>query len=318
MLESKGFYAWITIDGVELEVHKMKTSENGEDVSGWIASEVGKKFRMNWKDSAIVTRLRSNHVTSGRVKVDGIECGGTITHAGQSKSRSTVFASATTQRPLVFAPLQCTEDDTIGVTSGKDIGEISLSIWRVKLKGERRRKWKASTQLLPPQEEKVHEQSKKAFAHRVGFGEESTKTEYLQGSVRLDKNPVVTFRFLYRPLDFLYAQGIINRPVPVKSESPTRAATNNPDLVESDTEEMRLLKEKLALSQEKIACQQEKLALEQQKLELDQEKLLFYQEKLDAIQKKRPLEASTSKVMVKRVKNESKAVFLPGEVIDLT
>jgi hypothetical protein len=109
------------------------------------------------------------------------------------------------------------DDDSVDTDAAKNIGQISLSIWRVE-KGERIPAMTFRTQL--PQDEKVHERSKKAIAHRVGcvcwlvlhrssgligvwcsFGEEKHyKTLYVQDCRYLDKTPLVTFIFIYRPL----------------------------------------------------------------------------------------------------------------------
>jgi hypothetical protein len=167
-------------------------------------------------------------------KVDGFKCGSKYKHLGQNNSarKSTVTTSATTQRPLIFAPLQLTgtysfkwisiehslEDDTIDVTSGKVIGEISLSIWRVNLTRECQ-KWEASAHsptgegawaveksFCPPCGAcLVRHHSNNLFTDRChshnSFGkEQSTKPVYHQSTQKLHRHPVVTFPFLYRPL----------------------------------------------------------------------------------------------------------------------
>jgi len=136
------------------------------------------------------------------------------------------------------------------------------------------------SRLLPTQEERVHERSKKAFAHRVGFGEEKPTLISMQNvGIKLGAHPIATFKFKYRPLEFLQAEGIV--PIPVEEK---RRALESPESIikdedDSDAEEARIL-----------------------------------EEKLKAIQKKRLIKSRG----VKKVKAESKPVFIPGEVIDLT
>lgn len=124
------------------------------------------------------------------------------------------------------------------------------------------------------------------------FGEEMLRKPNIFCAHNLDKNPLVIFVFKF---EFLRANGIVPAQVGQKrpaAESPEPAIKEED--ADSDDEEAKLLEEKLcAIREQQIA---------------------FYEKKLSAIREKRSIKA----VKVKRVKTESKPLFISGEVIDLT
>jgi hypothetical protein len=105
MLQSQDFSAWITIEGVEAAEYNIEVSENQQELSCWIPSEVGKKFTVNW------TNVSAPGLTGGGVQVDGHKCG---FEAIASETRPiTAFMDGiaetdTKTRPFVFAPLELT------------------------------------------------------------------------------------------------------------------------------------------------------------------------------------------------------------------
>lgn len=118
MPQSQHFSAWISIDGVDDPVpeYSIETSENQQEFSCWIPSEVGKKFTVNW------TNISLPGLTGGGVTVDGHRCG---FEAIASDTRPiTAFMDGiaetdTKTRPFVFAPLELTGTN-LSVTGGKD------------------------------------------------------------------------------------------------------------------------------------------------------------------------------------------------------
>jgi len=90
----------------------------------------------------------------------------------------------------------------------------------------------------------------------VGFGEEIQSKKSIHGreSQTLDKKPVVTFIFKYRPLEILRATDIVQSQVKRK-----RAAVESPEpaikdeATDSDAEETKVLEEKLNAIREKKA-----------------------------------------------------------------
>lgn len=103
----------------------------------------------------------------------------------------------------MFSSLEVTDDDAYLSADG-DIGEIRLQINRVvplQLKALQK-------SMTPSLDQKVHERSKKAVVHRIGFGEEkvvsnSTSSWKIERVERL-----ANFVFKYRNIDMLQANGI--------------------------------------------------------------------------------------------------------------
>jgi hypothetical protein len=100
-------------------------------------------------------------------------------------------------------------------SASADIGEICLKIWRKELLGQDEK------YNSPPAEQKIHERAKKATAHRVKYVFINPSLEIICSWVcmharlgddvqrpyrkcirakTLDKDPLVTFVFKYRPL----------------------------------------------------------------------------------------------------------------------
>jgi len=103
--------------------------------------------------------------------------------------------SPTTVKPFTFGELKLTDDNAFLATSATaDIGEIQLKIWRVVSLGK-------GKHVAPLVEQKVHERAKKATSHRVILGDDVQRPSRKTYQTKiLDKEPLVTFVFKYRPL----------------------------------------------------------------------------------------------------------------------
>jgi len=133
-MDLKGYSAWISVDGTALKEYNIEVS-NGNKATCWIASEAGKMFSVNWRDSN-----RSDRV-SGFIHLDGILCGGKTvppTYHGVSRmsvnvQMSTISTSIMTEKPFLFSSLELTDDDSYldRQAALTNLGEISVEIWRV-------------------------------------------------------------------------------------------------------------------------------------------------------------------------------------------
>jgi len=256
MLQLGSFSAWISVDNVELEQYGLEISADGKQASCWIPSEAGKEFCVEWSDSGGLTP------TCGYVKVDGVECGGRFLRdlrRTTSTSHDHVPTSSTTCRPFCFSAVEVTDDDSyLDTLASQNLGEINLSIWRGTIGPPSN-----FVRDAIPEDQKIHERSKKALVHCVKFGEEQQVTRPFYGSTRLDQAPVATFTFKYRSVDILRANGIMPLPtptsekrkatgslqpdVPVKDEGPEED-DDDPDLAEA-----RVLEAQLKAIREKIS-----------------------------------------------------------------
>ncbi|KII84412.1 hypothetical protein PLICRDRAFT_167971 [Plicaturopsis crispa FD-325 SS-3] len=213
MLQSNDFAAWVEVDNEKLTTYGEETQNSGKTVTGWIPSQAGKAFSVHWKDMA----MKRKDLMAGFVSLDGFSCGGNIIRPFHERTgadtaevkKDCVYTSSTTIRKFTFSQLETTDDDrSLKDTSAlKNVGEIEIKVWRV-TKGAVR----AASYAAVPQSEKVHERSKKAMSHRVGF--ESAKADRPAPATTVDvnyvdKEPLVTFLFKYRSLDQLKANGII-------------------------------------------------------------------------------------------------------------
>jgi len=252
-------------------------------VTCWIASEVGKKFSVCWNVPS------SGSMTfSGLVDVDGIKCGGKVTSPTSKRAvkKSGVSTSNIFKRLFSFAPLQLTDDDSfLDHSASKDLGEIVLQIWRAAVIGV------GDCRPKIPDEQKVHERSKKATSHRVQFDAEVSTSYRAQLKTRyLDKEPLVTFIFKYRSLEILQANGI----APLNKDK--KRSAPEPPIEHVKKEHQGVIDHGEDEKAQRIkALEAELKVLKRQSSQSDT----------------RP---------AKRVKREplSQSVFVPGEIIDLT
>jgi len=284
-MDLKGYSAWISVDGKALKEYNIEIS-NGDSATCWIPSEAGKRFTVNWRDSN-----RTNRISSF-VKLDGTGCGGNVVAAAfpgmplasVTVQKSTISTSIMTEKPFLFSPLELTDDDSFldRHVTVNNLGEISIEIWRVSAV--------AMTQahaIQFPEDQKVHERSKKALAHCVKLGDEIFAPQRQPVQVKkTDIAPLVTFTFKYRSLDMLKANGI----VPIAAEHKRQAAAQ-PELEDTKKEIVETGN--------------------------DIEEIKALENRLKNLKSRR---STSSGNPSKRVKREppSQSSFVPGEVIDLT
>ncbi|KAJ6507177.1 hypothetical protein C8R47DRAFT_1100518 [Mycena vitilis] len=242
MLDSKDFSAWVSIEGVEAPEYGPEVSENQQDYSCWIASEVGKKFTVNWMNRS------APGLTGGGVQVDGHKCGFEAI-ASETRPISAFMdgipETDTKTRPFVFTPLELTDDDAyLESASHPHLGLIKLEIWRVDVGGGM-----APTIVAVPSTQKVHERSKKGMNQQIQFGDAVEHALVQSAQIRrVGSGPLVTFSFKYRSLDLLRANGI----APPAQRPEKRKASGSPEPeastkeAASDAEEAAKLRERIA------------------------------------------------------------------------
>ncbi|KZP04810.1 hypothetical protein FIBSPDRAFT_940807 [Athelia psychrophila] len=214
-IRCKGLVASVHSSGKELTPVGIVKSADDKEVTCWIASAAGKR---NPGGSGLFSGLGPGFL-SGRVEVDGEQCGGIIMEPSTQRDYTFVKAgletSQDTIRKFTFANVELTahtdtlhalyslDDDTFLETS-QNIGEICLAIWKVEIVAT------TNEYRSSHEEGKVHERSKKLTTHRVKLGEEvdSMPTKSSVVSVIGDE-PVVKITFKYRPRELLVAEGII-------------------------------------------------------------------------------------------------------------
>ncbi|KZP09231.1 hypothetical protein FIBSPDRAFT_242273 [Athelia psychrophila] len=284
-LELQGFKVWIALGGTEIACSGIEKRDDGKEVTCWVASEEGKEFTVNWTKPAHLAKTAMR----GPVQVDDIKTGGMLMQeeheAGFVYSARGLTISSTSFKPFVFGSLKLTDDDKfLDANPSTRLGDIMLSIWRVQVTS-----LKEAAQVTPPQEQHVHERTKKATMHRVKLGNETQSSGIIKKATTkdLDKHPIVTFVFKYRPLDVLKANGIVPTPVGTK-----RKASDEP---------------KQEVSEDEVEGPDGDKTAEIKKLE----------KKLHTLRSK---PSDSNKKTPKRVKAERLVPegFVSGEVIDLT
>ncbi|KAG1841037.1 hypothetical protein DFJ58DRAFT_79985 [Suillus subalutaceus] len=215
MLSYGTLRACIRVDGQALESYGIETFPEENKVTCWIASEAGKTFSVVWQD---INHARQYHQT-GDVTLDGVHGGGQLMRALSFNEPPTyqrctaefkyVNTSMNSIRPLTFSRLQLTDEDQHLNSAHAELGEISLAIWPANVIGMGYQR-----KLVSPKGTMVHERSKKASSHCVGFGEEiRVPPQQVINVARVGIIPTATFVFRYRPFDRLVADGIAPPPM---------------------------------------------------------------------------------------------------------
>ncbi|KAG0708118.1 hypothetical protein DFH29DRAFT_893034 [Suillus ampliporus] len=207
--------ACVFIDGEALPEYDVTDSSTPTEnrIICWIASAAGKKFGVRGE----ILAQQSSGIRS-TVSVDGVRCPAWVIPPGWSGTMErTYLSNEYVRRDFIFSNIELTDDDSmLGDQNSKDIGQIVFEVKR----GEYHVKEKVDNvniHALRVREGKVHERSKKAFSHCVGFGEETPCRDlWTSDYIIVDNSPATVFIFKYTRLDILQAMGIAP-PVPKTS-----------------------------------------------------------------------------------------------------
>ncbi|OJT04175.1 hypothetical protein TRAPUB_5127 [Trametes pubescens] len=208
-VELNGYSAHICCDGKELETYDVRV-EDEKNISCWIPSEEGKRFIVHWSDESSSTTMQV------KVLVDGRCIGITAHPPNRTGRRDGMFETSGTLRPFLFAPLLLTDDDALlDDNVNADLGTVQIEMMLVQ-RYERKKK-SQSLRRHVPDIGPLHERSKKAGVHATAFGQPQEVTPSTTSYIPLgvDKEPFAIFKFRYRPLELLQANGIA--PLPAKS-----------------------------------------------------------------------------------------------------
>ncbi|KAF8150143.1 hypothetical protein B0H34DRAFT_862790 [Crassisporium funariophilum] len=184
-------------------------------------------------------------------------------------------------------------------SSTSNIGEIKLVIERVRILGSPDES-DEDTERSVPKQQKVHERSKKAITHQVGYGEEEIQ-EYGTPVNTVVVERLVTFIFRYRPLEILQANVIASRNLPAPSPTPEIVAENSP----------------VGTSKTKRIATEVKLESEEGDSDAEAvEAIRVAEALLERLKRARLMKKAAQQK--KKVRTETQILLTPGEVIDLT
>ncbi|KAM5540405.1 hypothetical protein V8D89_005863 [Ganoderma adspersum] len=308
-LEFKGYTAHICCDGKELEQYQAQ-QEDGLTMACWIPSESGKAFTVNWGDNS------SNTLMQVKILVDG-RCVGRYAHElGPGGCMSGLIDRPDQTRSLLFSQLELTDDDALASRSSTASGLEKLGSIEVQM-----RKVQAYVKATTPsfvgevsEIGPVHERSKKAGVHAVSIGAAVPRQPELgRTPIELQSEPFVVFKFLYRPIELLRANGIAplpprtgkKRPSDVRDADldPDGAGPSEPKRARGDVEEEHKVKAERSDGEDE----------DEDHAVFLQEQIMLLQNRLAQVQAKKP------KTIVKR---EPSPIRVPvdwtNEVIDLT
>ncbi|KAG8947171.1 hypothetical protein FRC03_001158 [Tulasnella sp. 419] len=301
MLSYKGVCASIRVDGKDLPVYAAEKDAHKGTATCFIASEAGKAFSICLKDD-----------DSGRPRRWALDCrlyfDGSQVPAQERLLRknracckiSTLITSATSERPLIFARIETTDNES-SLTDAipSDPGSIRISIQRVVVSNRSRPPLATDNIAYGSQVAGngiVHEKSKKGGGNKTSLGPTrsipTVSLVYVKDYSPADAEPFVNFIFRHRPAAVLKAADIIPR-TPLPPAAPE--GPNQEGYEDEDAEDMKARLRELTQREEKFEA--ERIALEKER---------------ERLKRKRG-----------NVKNEEDGLqphkfFRPGEVIDLT
>ncbi|KAI5885857.1 uncharacterized protein SCHCODRAFT_02556117 [Schizophyllum commune H4-8] len=232
---------WISVGGIYLSEHGVEIDEDKGESSAWVPSKPGWSFTVHWHDP---DRTRA---TSGRIKLDGKDYGGTIlreTRSFDEIKKSSVNFSPTEARPFHFSNLEfagasslCSpmisaiyqsarllDNDTLLKKESDCLGSITLRIWRVSVVGQAEYSGNKVSDSIACQ---MHERAKNGLEYAIRFGD--VRSAPIRGVEvdYLDETPIATFTFRYRSLDTLCSKGLVKAPLAgPRSDTPARASSN--------------------------------------------------------------------------------------------
>ncbi|KAH9854612.1 hypothetical protein C2E23DRAFT_57464 [Lenzites betulinus] len=211
----------IRCDDKELEMFDVKL-ENEKTISCWIPSEEGKAFSVHWKDESSAAIMMVWCYMDGRKVAAGAH---KTTRTGKC---SGVYKTAEQIAPFVFAPLVLTDDEAFANNNiiSAELGTIRVEMIRVQnFTSTQTPFYTRDVHEIGP----IHERNKKAGVHTVALGPpKKAVVSYGHVPVGADDEPFAIFKFCYRPLALLQANGIAPPSAP-PAKNKKRAADVNAD-----------------------------------------------------------------------------------------
>ncbi|KJA14697.1 hypothetical protein HYPSUDRAFT_48915 [Hypholoma sublateritium FD-334 SS-4] len=207
------FEAWVSVGDKALTQYAPKRRELDDDfeASCWIASDSDQPFSIFYQKKAI-----DNIDYQIDINLDGINVLCRLkTHKSRSRNAvmciSTVRTSSEEVRNFTFGSIDTTDEDASIAHNGHDVGEIVVSVKKVKIDRETKQR---NTKSYDWRSIKVDERSSKGLTHQIRLGNTiaSKAGEASSSYIATPYGGGETLRFRYRPLAFLQANGISPRP----------------------------------------------------------------------------------------------------------
>ncbi|GJJ11919.1 hypothetical protein Clacol_006157 [Clathrus columnatus] len=212
-LKIPGYDFWIEVDGKRANQYQVEeTNESGRKVvSCYIASEVGKEFRIgikNYKKSSSATiRLYLND-----------DCVDISLHKNRTAGESfisDVYTAENEKRKFAFTAINFEEDEHSELTTTpRNLGSIRMEVFRVvNIRSCYTRSARRQTATLDTPTT-LSEKSKAVGCHTVSLvkpeavAKKPERGRYYSCKLVDSNIPWYTIKFIYRPLDTLQAEGI--------------------------------------------------------------------------------------------------------------
>ncbi|KAI0079498.1 hypothetical protein K474DRAFT_1705599 [Panus rudis PR-1116 ss-1] len=249
MPEIRGVGAQILVNNTPLEEYQVEVVDE-KTVRCYIASEAGQGF-------AIKVLNNLNQETSCSIDFDGERMLHELCRASTSPVISEVPISKYESRPMQFALLNISDDDSLleqDRNAWEKLGLIEIYFRRARIIGETGSMTRREVQ--PRGVRPVHERSKKAGAHCIGLGSISRNVRPLVfcKATYIDppEAPFATIEFRYRPKGLLQAQGIIPTPQKNINESSKKRKADVDDIIDltvpEEKEDLKAVKAQLQAS----------------------------------------------------------------------
>ncbi|KAJ7049918.1 hypothetical protein C8F01DRAFT_1180940, partial [Mycena amicta] len=272
MLQWQDFSACINIEGKEAVEYQVQITEEEEKtplITCCIASELGKEFSVKWTCKSCPRKV------CGDISMDGTFCTGSIVRRLGPVTKE-VFGvrsdGGTTIRPFTFGSLKLTDDEAVASSgmnlSALNLGTIELSIFPVE-----------STRLNTRYEGKrlhqltLHERAKKGVTQQVVLAPPKPLSEHerrVESTIRRLGPDFVKFRFTYRPIDVLRANGIAPPEPRAASTSQSEVGgkrkfttdTGDSDAEDSDVREAKRLRAQLSQIEARMKAKDRRIKTE--------------------------------------------------------
>ncbi|KAI0362102.1 hypothetical protein OH77DRAFT_1416315 [Trametes cingulata] len=213
-LVHRGFGAWVSCDGQELEHFQAKV-EGDKVMSCYVPGDGSKEYKAHWIDSKPPTHLSIEVRTDGR-RIGVVSHTKGSTKASAAGLRVPVDANCSSQFLHVSSG-----DDALPSAYNEDIGTIELRLRRA-------RDFIAvpPTSKLPAtsgsSRQRPHSNAGSTKRTPLGQREATQPRATVLRPILIYDKPYVTFRFMYRPREVLEANGII----PLNGTPPSASTTS--------------------------------------------------------------------------------------------
>jgi len=222
VLSHRGYGVSVVCDDNPLEEFNVKI-ESDNTVSCYIPSEQGKTFVIKLVDELSPENSTLAHgflAKSMHCFMDGNNVGALFIQPGATGTCDGSPVGNFGVRPFIFSPIVTTDDDTLAAQNDsmhEKLGTIEVKLRRA-IPGAAP-SYAFSAQYKHDGPGVVHERSKKAGSHQVGFGAIQARPQNFVQPNYFDHDFHVTFRFFYRSRGILQAQGIINVAPPPNAQA---------------------------------------------------------------------------------------------------